>query len=169
MRGGEYELGCQLSRFAIRGLTSSYIISSILSIKLFRGELLLLFFPKLKISMIHRAATGFCLQGPTVPAQASLNGTVKVSLKGTIILFQFHSYCSHLSWEDIEEIQPSGALFSRCLFYLSLQFFRLSFASFLVSLPFRFSEAAVIMGVLIYHFLSSWDSHFTVGFFLGIH
>lgn len=87
VQGGEYELGCQLSRFAILGLTSSYSISSILSIKLFRGELLLLFFPKLKISIIHRAVTGFCLQGLTVPAQASLNGTVIVSLKGTIILF----------------------------------------------------------------------------------
>lgn len=53
---------------------------------------------------------------------------------------------------------PSGLLF-RCLFVLFLQLFQLSFASFLISLPFRFSEAAVIVGVHIYmYFLSSWDT-----------
>lgn len=40
--------------FGILGLTEPYNISSMLGINLFRGGILFFFFPKLKISIIHR-------------------------------------------------------------------------------------------------------------------
>lgn len=138
--------------------------------------LLFFFFLKLKISIIYKRGSGFHLSGPT-----------------THLGFLKYSY-RRIAWRNCCPISLSFLRLVFCpgrtervltrgpapiepfcvdiLFFLSLQLFQLSFASFLVSLPFRFSEAAVIMGVHIYIYFCHPGMlliSLYVGFFLGIH
>lgn len=62
----------------------------------------------------------------------------------------------------------SGLLF-RCLFVLVLllQRFQLSFSSFLISLPFRFSEAAVIVGVYKFIYIFCHPGILPIALYVG--